>query len=89
GLSFSNFQITTVIALWGVVISAVYMLRGYRAAFLGETDKRWTGLLDLCTCARPAILLLLAVLLIAGFRPQLFVNLVTPTIKAVLAVPAK
>ena len=88
-LAFSNFQITTIIALWGVVISAVYMLRGYRAAFLGETDKRWTGLADLCACARPAIVLLLAVLLVAGFRPQLLVNLVTPTIKAVLAVPAQ
>ena len=88
-LAFSNLQITTIIALWGVVISAVYMLRGYRAAFLGETDKRWTGLADLCACARPAILLLLAVLLVAGFRPQLLVNLVTPTIKAVLAVPAQ
>ena len=88
-LAFSNFQITTIIALWGVVISAVYMLRGYRAAFLGETDKRWTGLADLCACARPAILLLLAVLLVAGFRPQFLVNLVTPTIKAVLAVPAQ
>ena len=89
GLAFSNFQITTIIALWGVVISAVYMLRGYRAAFLGETDKRWTALADLCACARPALILLLAVLLVAGFRPQLFVNLVTPTIKAVLAVPAQ
>ena len=65
------------------------MLRGYRAAFLGETDKRWTGLADLCACARPAIVLLLAVLLVAGFRPQLLVNLVTHTIKAVLAVPAQ
>ena len=88
-LAFSNFQITTIIALWGVVISAVYMLRGYRAAFLGETDKRWTGLADLCACARPAIVLLLAVLLVSGFRPQLLVNLVTHTIKAVLAVPAQ
>jgi len=89
GLAFTNTQIATIVALWGVVISAVYMLRGYRAAFLGETDKRWTSLPDLCSCTRPAILLLLAVLLFAGFRPQYFVNLVTPTIKAVLAVPAK
>ena len=89
GLAFSNFQIVTIIALWGVVISAVYMLRGYRAAFLGETEKRWVDLADLCACARPAVILLLAVLMFAGFRPQFFVNLVTPTIKAVLAVPAK
>jgi len=84
-----SYLIVTIIALWGVVISAVYMLRGYRATFLGETDKRWAALPDLSACARPAIILLLAVLLVAGFRPQLFVDLVTPTIKAVLAVPAK
>ena len=89
GIAFSKIQWVTIIALWGVVISAVYMLRGYRATFLGETNPRWTGLADLSFCARPAIILLLAVLLVAGFRPQLFVDLLTPTIKAVLAVPAK
>ena len=31
-----NFQLAMVFALWGVVISAVYMLRAYRAIFLGE-----------------------------------------------------
>ena len=89
GLAFSNFQVAGIVALWGVVISAVYMLRGYRAAFLGEPGNRWNGLADLRCCARPAIILLLGVLMVAGFRPQLFINLVTPTIKAVLAVSAK
>ena len=32
---FHIFQIATVLALWGVVISAVYMLRAYRAVFMG------------------------------------------------------
>ena len=89
GLAFSNFQITGIVALWGVVISSVYMLRGYRASFLGEPNPRWTGLSDLCCCTRPTIILLIGVLMIAGFRPQLFVNLVTPTVKTILAVPAK
>ena len=83
-LQFSNFQITTIIALWGVVISAVYMLRGYRAAFLGETDKRWANLTDASLAIRPAIVVLLAVLLVAGFRPQLFLNLVKPTVQTFL-----
>ena len=89
GLAFSNFQIVGIIALWGVVISSVYMLRGYRASFLGEPNPRWTALSDMCCCTRPAIILLLGVLMIAGFRPQLLVNLVTPTVKTILAVPAK
>ena len=31
-----SFQFATLLALWGVVISAVYMLRAYRAIFMGE-----------------------------------------------------
>lgn len=85
GVHFTKFQIVTVVALWGVVISAVYMLRAYRATFLGETNKRWSSLTDLCGCLRPPIVLLLAVLLLAGFRPQLFLNLITPTVKTLLA----
>jgi len=80
----ANYRVVTVIALWGVVISAVYMLRGYRAAFLGETNKRWASLTDVCQCVRVPIVLLLAVLLVAGFRPQYFLNLVTPTVKTFL-----
>ena len=36
GAGFNEFQIVGTIALWGVVISAVYMLRAYRAIFMGE-----------------------------------------------------
>lgn len=85
GVDFSNFQIATIIALWGVVISAVYMLRAYRAVFLGETDKRWSSLIDVRCCFKPAIILLIVALLISGFRPQFFLNLITPTVKTVLA----
>src|SRR5438552_11206350 len=38
---FHIFQIATVLALWGVVISAVYMLRAYRKAFMGTLAARW------------------------------------------------
>lgn len=87
GIAFSDFQIATVIALWGVVISAVYMLRGYRATFLGETNKNWTSLADARCSFRPAIILLLAALLFAGMHPQPLLNLITPTVKTLLAVP--
>lgn len=84
GLAFSNFQAAGIAALWGLVISAVYMLRGYKAAFLGVPAKRWLGLPDLRACARPAIILLLAASMVAGFAPQLLVNLVSPTVKGIL-----
>ncbi len=84
GLAFSNFQAAGIAALWGLVISAVYMLRGYKAAFLGAPAKRWLELPDLRACARPAIILLLAVSMVAGFRPQLLVTLVSPVVKGIL-----
>src|SRR3954471_18491976 len=36
GLVASNFYLATVFALWGVVMSAVYMLRAYKAIFMGK-----------------------------------------------------
>lgn len=37
-----RYQVATVCALWGVVISAVYMLRAYRRTFQGEAPGRET-----------------------------------------------
>jgi NADH-quinone oxidoreductase subunit M len=74
---YSYHQIATVFALWGVVISAVYMLRAYRAVFFGEIQDRWVALKDVTTLRWPVILLL-ATLLLAGFFPQLFINLLKP-----------
>jgi len=71
GTKFTNFQITTVLALWGVVISAVYMLRAYRAVFLGEMSKRWENLKDFDMGMRLPVALLIGALLIAGFCPNL------------------
>src|SRR5438046_9230398 len=44
---FHLFQIATVFGLWGVVISAVYMLRAYRKAFMGTLAARWKDVVDL------------------------------------------
>ena len=69
---FSEIQIATIIALWGVVISAVYMLRAYRAVFMGAVDKRWNDLPDLSHSLRLPLFLLIATLMAAGFYPKLF-----------------
>src|SRR6266404_6183794 len=44
---FHIFQIATVLGLWGVVISAVYMLRAYRKIFMGTLGARSDNLVDL------------------------------------------
>ncbi len=75
---FHIFQIATVLALWGVVISAVYMLRAYRNSFMGSASERWNKLTDLRPGLRIPIALLIAALLWIGFCPQSFVRLLAP-----------
>jgi NADH-quinone oxidoreductase subunit M len=78
---FHLFQIATVLALWGVVISTVYMLRAYRATFMGTIPERWEKLADLGRGLRIPAAILIAALLAVGFFPQTIVNIVTPAIR--------
>jgi NADH-quinone oxidoreductase subunit M len=75
---FHIFQITTVLALWGVVISTVYMLRAYRKTFMGAMSDQWKQLVDLRPALRVPVTLLVAALLCYGFFPQAFVRIVAP-----------
>ena len=76
---FQIFQIATLLALWGVVISAVYMLRAYRATFMGTMPERWAELADIPGVLKLPIALLIASLLWIGFSPQSFVRILSPT----------
>jgi NADH-quinone oxidoreductase subunit M len=79
-----HFQLATIFALWGVVISAVYMLRAYRAIFMGEPARDTTDWTDVAKPARWPVTLLLAVLLLAGFAPKIFLSYVQPSVQALL-----
>jgi NADH-quinone oxidoreductase subunit M len=78
---FHLFQIATVLALWGVVISTVYMLRAYRSTFMGAINERWTKLVDLGGAAKIPVAILVAGLLWFGFFPQTLVQMVMPTFR--------
>jgi len=77
---FDSYQFATTLALWGVVISAVYMLRAYRAVFMGGTSGRCKGITDLPAGARWPLVLLVALLLLAGCWPQLLLDFIQPTL---------
>jgi NADH-quinone oxidoreductase subunit M len=77
---FQLFQIATVLALWGVVISTVYMLRGYRKTFMGTMSERWKEIVDLRLSLRLPIAVLIGALLCYGFFPQSLVRMVTPVL---------
>jgi len=76
---FHIFQIATVLALWGVVLSTVYMLRAYRKTFMGSIREQWSKLPDLNPGLRVPVALLVTALLCCGFFPQSFVRSVAPT----------
>ncbi len=82
---FHIFQIATLLALWGVVISAVYMLRAYRSVFWGASADKFSAFDDLNTRLRWPIGLLIAALLWIGFYPQTFVRIISPTLNTSLS----
>jgi NADH-quinone oxidoreductase subunit M len=82
------FQIATVLALWGVVLSTVYMLRAYRQTFMGNIREQWQKLPDLRLALRVPVMLLVAPLLCSGFFPQFFVRMVAPTFRTSLSANA-
>jgi NADH-quinone oxidoreductase subunit M len=75
---FHIFQVATLLALWGVVISTVYMLRAYRRIFMGTMPERFNQIVDLGRDLRAPVALLVAALLWFGFFPQTFVRLIAP-----------
>ena len=81
GAGFNQFQIVGTIALWGVVISAVYMLRAYRAIFMGERQARWQAVKDMPLSLSWAVSLLIAALLIVGLAPRIALDVVEPAIR--------
>ena len=89
---FDFHQVATVCGLWGVVISAIYMLRAYRRIFLGQPHAApvpsgvdGTALPgDLLGGQRWALALLLAGLITVGFQPKVLVMPLKPVLTNLL-----
>src|ERR1700756_1558539 len=80
GAGFNEFQIVGTIALWGVVISAVSMLRAYRAIFMGERQARWQMVKDMPLSLGWTIILLVAALMVIGLLPRTVLDAIEPGI---------
>jgi len=67
--------IPTMAAIWGVVISATYLLRALRDAFYGPPNPRWDGLQDATTAVgKLPYVVLVTVLFLTGCFPSLMVD---------------
>lgn len=69
-----NLQKAAILALWGVVISAVYMLRAYRNIFQGDSAQGLT-LVRRDSLNKIPIILMIVVLLLTGFFPNLILSM--------------
>ena len=72
--SISALQVTAIIAVWGVVISAVYMLRAYRGIFQGESDRNLT-LVRKDLLPKSPIIILIVALMLTGFFPNIILSI--------------
>jgi NADH-quinone oxidoreductase subunit M len=68
-------QIACLLAIWGVVISAVYMLRAYRNIFQGPAVPATASAADLSFVDRLPALLLVVALFAVGLYPNLLLQL--------------
>jgi NADH-quinone oxidoreductase subunit M len=66
----SGFVWQAVVAVFGVVIGAVYLLRAVRDAFYGPRNPRWDGLHDCHGLRRLPFCVMILVLLFFGFYPK-------------------
>ena len=69
--------LAVIAAVWGVVLSAIYMLRAYRATFFGTLVERWNNISDIAPFEFLAILILIIALLVTGIFPQIILRMVT------------
>ncbi len=83
--AWDNYRLQTILAVFGIVITAVYMLRLIRTGFFGPLPERWTHLKDAMTpFQRLPYVLLILVLLYFGCFPQTLVSTIDSGTSALL-----
>ncbi|MBI1869863.1 MAG: NADH-quinone oxidoreductase subunit M [Chlamydiae bacterium] len=66
-----------ILAVFGIIITATYLLRMIRGVFFGPLNPRWNHVQDVKSFFQKIpFVLLIAVLLIVGFWPSLLINLI-------------
>lgn len=90
--AFKDYPVQAVIAVFGIIVTATYMLRCIRDVFFREPQDKWDNLRDANTLVeRLPFVILMAILLIVGFYPAILVDLinsgVVPIVEKIGTVP--
>lgn len=84
-------QWATIAALWGVVISAVYMLRAFRTIFYGPDQggpEIASSVLQFRWRERVPLVVLISILIAVGFVPEILNRYIRPAVEGLLLVTA-
>ncbi len=80
------FRVATICAVWGIVVTATYLLWAVRTSFFGPFDEKWNMLHDATTLRQKfPYALLIAVLLVVGFWPRLLTDIILPSVEKIVA----
>ena len=83
--AWERYRWQTILAIFGIVITATYMLRMVRHVFFGAARTEWAKLNDAKGfLAKLPFGFLVVVLLIFGFWPSLLLNVIRPTTNALI-----
>ena len=74
----------TFLAVFGIVITATYMLRMVRNVFFGSLNPEWSKLNDAKGFIQLPYAFLVLVLVIFGFWPSLLLNVIRPTTESLI-----
>jgi len=83
--SWNSYRWSALAGVFGIVITAFYMLRAVRTGFFGPLNPRWAGLKDATVFERVPYLILLAGLLIVGCWPRFLLEIISTSTPAVLS----
>jgi len=74
--SFKVYQVSSVLAISGIVITAVYVLRVVQKVFFGPPNPKWEKLTDARGAEMVPIVVLCGVLILFGFFPSLLIDVI-------------
>jgi len=79
------FRVASICAVWGIVVTATYLLRAVRTSFFGPFDEKWSMLKDAVTFKQKfPYALLLTVLLAVGFWPRLLTDIIKRSVESTI-----
>lgn len=83
--SWNSYRWSCLAAVFGIVITAFYMLRGVRTAFFGPLNPRWASLQDATAFEKIPYLVLLTALMAVGCWPRLLLEVISVSTGSVLS----